>query len=151
MPWRPLAQNWLERDDALFERQVEEAISAVSRLRHRPRVIWRGTAASIPHCWTKRDPLAAPFRFDFGAQPALLQDRGVKLFGWHRFGPQAAVARGIVERAGHAYLDTYTQTAMRPGGHHPSRHDCVHWCLPGPPDEWTRLLLLLLLHGSPRS
>eukprot|EP00964_Phaeocystis_antarctica_P060688 scaffold36192_cov60-Phaeocystis_antarctica.AAC.2 len=88
-----------------------------------------------------------------------------------------ALARSLVESEGHAYLDTYQQTALRPGGHHRSRHDCVHWCLPGPPnppcspltltltltlfltltltrclpgppDEWTRLLLLLWLHGA---
>ena len=46
----------------------------------------------------------------------------------HRFAPQNALARSLVEAEGYAYLDTYQQTALRPGGHHRSRHDCVHWC-----------------------
>ena len=39
------------------------------------------------------------------------------------------------------------QTAQRPGGHMPARKaaggDCAHYCLPGPIDEWVRLLLAL--------
>jgi len=142
----------LARHARTAEQQHEEAGGAVARARQRrppPRVVWRGTPASIPRCWRLRDPLPTPFEFNFSAAPSLATERGVALFKWHHFAPQNGVARRLVEAAGHAYLDTYTQTALRPGGHHPSRHDCVHWCLPGPPDEWTRLLLLLWLHDSP--
>lgn len=162
---------WLEWNTSKFAAQVNETIHALALARHArtaeqheeaggsasrahqrrppPRVVWRGTPASIPRCWQKHDPQTTPFEFNFTASPSLAKERGVALFGWHLFAPQNAVAQRLVEAAGHAFFDTYTQTALRPGGHHPSRHDCVHWCLPGPPDEWTRLLLLLWLHDSP--
>ena len=38
------------------------------------------------------------------------------------------------------YINTFVATSLRPGGRlHPD--DCNHFCLPGPVDEWTRLLL----------
>ena len=141
---------WVEEFDDRFVAQVNRTLRAMRIARGRkenavPHVVWRGTPASIPRCWQLPDPLSAPISFNFSANPALAAERGVALFKWHRFAPQNALARGLVEAEGHTYLDTYQQTALRPGGHHRSRHDCVHWCLPGPPDEWTRLLLLLWL------
>ena len=195
---------WVEADDARFVSQVNRTLRAVRaaggpRNKHMPRVVWRGTPASIPRCWQLPDPQRVPVSFNLSANPALAAERGVALFKWHRFAPrntptlalaltlsltltltltltliptltltltlsttliltttltltrfapQNALARSLVEAEGHSYLDTYQQTALRPGGHHRSRHDCVHWCLPGPPDEWTRLLLLIWLHGA---
>ena len=52
-------------------------------------------------------------------------------------------------------LDTTQATLMRPDGH-PSRYghwpnenvtlynDCVHWCLPGPIDNWAQMLQHLI-------
>ena len=55
------------------------------------------------------------------------------------------------------FLDVYDVSATRPddtiGAHFvppkleqddPKQHDCVHWCLPGPPDTFSRLLFNLL-------
>ena len=39
-----------------------------------------------------------------------------------------------------AYLDTFVSSSYRPGGRQPPGN-CNHFCLPGPPDEWVRLLL----------
>ena len=145
---------WVESDDARFVAQVNHTLRAIRavggnpRNKHAARVVWRGTPASIPRCWQLPDPQRVPVSFNFSANPALAAERGVALFRWHRFAPQNELARSLVEAEGHAYLDTYQQTALRPGGHHRSRHDCVHWCLPGPPDEWTRLLLMLWLHDT---
>ena len=57
--------------------------------------------------------------------------------------------RSLVEAAGHVYIDTYTQTALRPDGRwfniYNFQHDCLHWCFPGPGDEWSRLLMVWLM------
>jgi len=160
MPWLYAAEKadllilnrgaWAPHDEATFRSEVDTTLAALATLRNRPRVVWRGTSAGIPSCWTLPDPLASPYAFDFNAKPSLAAEKSITTFHYHLFEPLNAIARQAVERAGHAFLDTYRQTSFRPGGHYPQRKDCLHWCLPGPPDEWTRLLLLLLLHTTER-
>jgi hypothetical protein len=45
------------------------------------------------------------------------------------------------------YLNIYEQALSRPDAH---RHegDCLHWCGPSVPEEWTRLVYYLLAVGS---
>ena len=40
-------------------------------------------------------------------------------------------------------IDIMPSTSRRPDSHCVSENDCVHYCIPGPIDNWTVLLLLL--------
>ena len=67
-----------------------------------------------------------------------------------------------VVRAAGSYLEAFNMTKVRPGGRRGVLdrernalkgkfvEDCVHWCLPGPLDEITRLLLAYLNHLASR-
>ena len=131
-------------DGGSFRRGVRATMAALAQIPRRPRVVWRGTSAGIPKCWSLNDTLTEAFAFNFTELPWLQSHRSVQNFSYHRFEPLNAIARQEVEQAGHAYLDTYWQTAKRPGGRLSHRRDCLHFCLPGPPDVWSRLLFLLL-------
>ena len=62
-----------------------------------------------------------------------------------------------MEAVGGSYLEAFGMTKVRPGGRrgvldrernalkNKTVEDCVHWCLPGPLDEITRLLLAYLV------
>ena len=86
-----------------------------------------------------------------GSLDPALEDR----YNWSKFGTMEVLAKAALKPFGVPYLDVYRATSMRPGGYNllrprGSRHaviDCGHYCLPGPLDEWSRLLLLLLLRG----
>ena len=66
------------------------------------------------------------------------------------------VARSMATSLGASFIDVAAPSALRPdgamGGYWPAgdsrQRDCVHYCLPGPIDEWTRLLLALLTASS---
>ena len=69
------------------------------------------------------------------------------------------ISASVGEQAGVSYLDVFSLSAMRPDAalgaayfdarfpNNSRRVDCVHYCLPGPPDTWNRLLFSLL-HAS---
>ena len=59
----------------------------------------------------------------------------------------AAASGGPWQTSSAPYLDVYYATSLRPGGHRPAMGaggkgtDCMHYCLPGPIDDWARLLM----------
>lgn len=99
-------------------------------------VVYRGVHAPIPSCHLLDDPLPSPFPYAAGAE-----------YHWEAFGRQNLLARELAAAFNHTFLDVHQATALRPGGHMPSRSampgDCAHYCLPGPIDEWVRLLFAL--------
>ena len=103
-------------------------------------IVYRGTHAPIPSCHLLDDPLPAPF-------PYIARDPLTDAYHWADFEPQNMFARRLAKERNITYLDVHYQTSMRPGGHMPARKaapgDCAHYCLPGPIDEWVRLLLAL--------
>lgn len=148
--------------DHLLAANVDRTLAALARLPNKPRVLWRGTAAAIPHCRGLPDPLESPVTFEGGKcvharHPFAAIKRMRKAcdeahgYHWHRFQAQSQLVRRLVEAAGHAYIDTYVQTALRPGGRwfniYNYQNDCLHWCFPGPADEWSRLLMVWLLNA----
>jgi len=105
-------------------------------------MVYRSTQANLAGCSQLADPLAAP------EADRLLQKQPRGAWGWHMIPGQNDIARSLCERHGVPFLEVHHATKQRPGGHKagcPSCNargkDCVHYCLPGPPDEWTRLLL----------
>jgi hypothetical protein len=78
---------------------------------------------------------------------------------WRGFGAYRNISRAIARKAGAAYLDFFPLSALRPDAavakHAPlpklrdavlhGMMDCLHMCLPGPPDEWSHLLSGLIL------
>lgn len=105
-----------------------------------PRIVYRGIHAPIPACHVLDDPLPRPF-------PYTAYDASVRAFHWGEFGTQNAKVALLARERNITFMDVHTQTAQRPGGHMPSRKgttgDCAHYCIPGPLDEWVRLLLAL--------
>lgn len=45
------------------------------------------------------------------------------------------------------YLDVYDQALARPDAHR-GQGDCLHWCTPSVPEEWTRLVYYLMAVGA---
>ena len=80
---------------------------------------------------------------------------------WKGFGTYRNVSRAIARKAGVAYLDFFPLSALRPDAavakHAPFPKlpnsskvlfgimDCLHMCLPGPPDDWSHLLFGIIL------
>lgn len=98
-------------------------------------ILYRGTQAAIPNCSTLPDPLTSPWQAPAGY---------VSPYGWERLERHNRIARALIHRlpAPFGFLDTNYATSLRPGGRRGGT-DCVHFCLPGPMDEWTRLMLAL--------
>ena len=82
---------------------------------------------------------------------------------WNGWSTYRSVARQLAEAVGATFFDTYPLAALRPDaaigrfmdkvaeGQQKSIsdafRDCVHFCLPGPPDEWSRILAGLLVES----
>ena len=102
----------------------------------------------IGECKRMADPLPTPYVYNL-SNPKVRASRSVAMFKFHTPFNTNEEARAAVEaytagtsQSTHvAYLDVTRATAMRPGGRHSARKDCVHWCLPGPVDDWARMLL----------
>ena len=103
-------------------------------------VVYRSTHASLPSCHLLDDPLPTPF-------PYSALDSVTRNYHWADFERQNNVSREVAAAHRVAFLNVHPATAVRPGGHMPSRRgakgDCAHYCLPGPIDEWVRSLLAL--------
>ena len=68
-----------------------------------------------------------------------------------------AIARALAQDAGAWFVDLAGPSLQRPDaakGLNESKkttaEDCVHYCLPGPPDDWSRMLIQLLHAGQDR-
>ena len=103
-------------------------------------VVYRGVHAPIPSCHVLDDPLPRPF-------PYAATDATLEAYHWPEFGRQNAQVARLAAAHNITFLDVHAQTARRPGGHMPGRKsaagDCAHYCIPGPLDEWVRMLLAL--------
>ena len=117
-------------------------------------VVVRGTHAATPDCFELHDPLP-PNDFDLTSYIRRISELSARrddshplrqngtAYQWDQFESFNNVTRRIAAAHGVPYLDVYRATALRPGGRRPAFHDCLHYCLPGPPDDWVRMLLML--------
>lgn len=99
------------------------------------RLVYRGTHASSRACTSRTDPETRPW----AEVDSLLRSRANAQYNWRGIASQGDIARAVLGPHGITYLDTYVATGMRPGGRMPG--SCNHFCLPGPIDDWVRLLL----------
>eukprot|EP01079_Euglenida_sp_SAG-EU17-18_P001413 gene1413-431_t len=76
-------------------------------------------------------------------------------YSWDKFLHQGRIVQQAIRDSGVQIwnLDVFTPTSLRGDWHpssadsriHPPVLDCLHYCLPGPPDEYNRLLYPILL------
>ena len=133
-------------DDGVFTKELAATFQALGDARRSSgmplagSVVYRGTHAPIPSCHILDDPLPAPFPYTASADDPL-----VRGYHWAEFARQNRLASDLAGANNLTYLDVHTATSYRPGGHMPTRKsasgDCAHYCIPGPIDEWVRLLL----------
>ena len=112
-----------------------------------PLIVYRGTHASLHHCADFADPMTSnvsghlhPVAYALRLHRANANTK----HAWHMVYPHHRLDQDVANaHGGVTYLNTFTATSLRPGGRlHPN--DCARWCLPGPIDEWSRLLLALI-------
>ena len=113
---------------------IHTTVSEVASSHRGHRIIYRGTSASMPACARLPDPWTGP------QVDVTLRSQHNKRHNWRFVGTHDDHIRDTIAMLGVAYLSTYKATGMRPGGRMPGGN-CNHWCLPGPPDEWVRILL----------
>ena len=108
-----------------------------------PLLIYRGTHASLHRCSEYPDPLTRSS--SGGSHPVthalrLHRSNANAWYYWRAVYAHHRLDQDLMRHLGVAYINTFVATSLRPGGRlHPD--DCNHFCLPGPVDEWTRLLL----------
>ena len=135
-----LSRGLHEAPDAAFAEQLAATLDGLSAARGAPNAPWlvyRGSHAVVPNCHAYADP-----------SPESLADRIVATPGephsaaWANISHQNRIAKDIADARGVTYMDVFAQTARRPGAR-PDWHagECMHYCVPGPIDDWARLLL----------
>ena len=114
------------------------------RTNRQPLVIYRGTHASLYQCSDYPDPFT---RSSSGGNThpvthalRLHRSNANAWYSWRNVYAHHRLDQDLMRRYRVPYINTFLATSLRPGGRlHPD--DCNHFCLPGPIDEWTRLLL----------
>lgn len=121
-------------------------------------VIWRTSVVGHQNCTEshRRDtPLMAPYT-PLASHPT---------FSWHRITPDEhmrwRILNAVLPEGRVRLLDAATLANRRQDRHLIYKRrgrdgkliadDCLHWCLPGPPDDWNRALRAMLLEGRPKS
>ncbi|CAI5462591.1 unnamed protein product [Closterium sp. Yama58-4] len=120
-------------EDDKFIQQLNETLTKVRAAAPDLLIIYRSTPPGHAHC----DQLLAPI--------AERQDPSSLPNHWGEFAAQNEWAKRLVKAVGGVFLDVDPMTALRPDGHIRPPSDCLQYCLPGPPDEWTRMLYHMLL------
>eukprot|EP01060_Flectonema_neradi_P017804 TRINITY_DN24644_c0_g1_i1.p1 TRINITY_DN24644_c0_g1~~TRINITY_DN24644_c0_g1_i1.p1 ORF type:complete len:425 (+),score=65.11 TRINITY_DN24644_c0_g1_i1:166-1440(+) len=122
-------------------------------------VVFRTNYAGHPECQNYDKPLTEPL-------PRPYPKKWEK-YNWESIPSRNKRATGIFKRAGAFILNIEPMTSLRPDGHisvwHPKNYlwkgtnatkitsdeatavDCLHYCVPGPMDAWSVLLLNLLV------
>lgn len=158
-----LGPSWLTWR-TVFEQSLNTTLSPMlaSRRAHGlsdSSVILMSPTQPVPTCWEYDEPIgsaAEAKRHTFWPQGNRVQGNRVYPRSDTRFAKQwtgwqdhREVARRLAASSGVAYLDIYPLAGKRPDAavgrrHSPEKaqfeNDCVHFCLPGPPDTWNRLL-----------
>ena len=103
--------------------------------------MYRGSHAIVPKCAAYDDPSPASLA------PKIVPTPGVRFSGqWANISRQNHIAARVAGDRGFAYFDVYDQTARRPGAKVDWREDeCMHFCVPGPIDDWARQVLAFWL------
>ncbi|CAI5500015.1 unnamed protein product [Closterium sp. Naga37s-1] len=123
--------------DDVFVPELRETILALRTHFPDALIVYRNTPPGHANCTQYWEPISKR------QAPETLP------YNWGDFVRQNEMAREIVEAAGAVYLDVDTMTALRADGHVGKNRrykvDCLHYCLPGPIDLWTKMLYNVLL------
>lgn len=146
LPWMSLIRTWGMRAVVLnrgahytptaeFEEQLELTMLVLRKRYPDLLIMYRATAPGHDKCEGMEVPLESP------------QDGASLPYNWGEMHRQNLAAKRIVEKYGGVYIDIEPMTVLRGDGHrgHVRKlrgwvHDCLHYCNPGPVDEWNRLL-----------
>lgn len=105
----------------------------------RPELILRSTHAPVPDCSIKRPISAVPLEHTL--------DQGPRKYHWGDMAATNAVAACLALEYGASFINVFRLSSHRPDVPFVPG-DCVHSCLPGPVDEWARMLLALLVRAD---
>ncbi|EJK69465.1 hypothetical protein THAOC_09276 [Thalassiosira oceanica] len=157
------------RKDQALMKSINMAISTlenwqgICRLKKGSRRRWclpilRTTVPGHPHCSNYTVPFNDLPTMEHRVQNANYSAFGPNYFWWKMKGQNRLVEDAFSQRSStldYEVLDAYDVMMRRPDGHQ-GGHDCVHYCLPGPPDVLSRMLLHTLVrrgrvlgHSSP--
>jgi hypothetical protein len=124
--------------DMEFKRTLADTLAVLQQLSPGATIVYRSTWSNFEGCAQLPDPLPLPYEYS---------GRGSQVDEWRLIQEQNQLAREVVERAGALWLNIYQSSAYRPGGHQRAARArfCSHYCLPGPVDDWSMLLMALTL------
>ena len=151
-------------EPAVFREQLTEMLQWLRSTHPCVTIFWRSSVPGHADCnsvWHQL-PLTRSQYAHFDRQDQLLH-RGNSQYMWEKVRKLNEVAREVIHsppwsdaptcpssasyRIGGVYeLDVDSFDKLRPDAHRPS--DCLHQCLPGPVDTWTRLLYNVLIGNA---
>ncbi|CAI7792305.1 unnamed protein product [Closterium sp. NIES-54] len=123
--------HWVETP--LFIAELNHTLTTVRAAAPNLLIIYRSAATGHTNCTRDSVPSIG------------ILDPSEMLYHWGDFTKQNEEARKLVEDVGGVFMDIVPMTVGRPDGHQEPPRDCLHYCLPGPPDEWLKLLYHVLL------
>mmetsp|Transcript_18348 Transcript_18348/g.42307 ORF Transcript_18348/g.42307 Transcript_18348/m.42307 type:complete len:192 (+) Transcript_18348:640-1215(+) len=119
-------------------------------------LVWRTTAPGFPDCSQIQGPIGMANQTDAEAlisnplNPWYMENSKRRGFHWWDFADQNAMVENLFQnlvdtqpRFRISFIDFYEMAMLRPDNHINSR-DCLHYCLPGPPDAANTILLHLM-------
>eukprot|EP00271_Cylindrocystis_brebissonii_P000137 TRINITY_DN10194_c0_g12_i1.p1 TRINITY_DN10194_c0_g12~~TRINITY_DN10194_c0_g12_i1.p1 ORF type:complete len:789 (+),score=38.59 TRINITY_DN10194_c0_g12_i1:972-3338(+) len=121
------------RADEILDKNVRDTLYYVRKRLPNALIVWRNTVPGHINCTQYPAPLKK--RQDPKTLP--------KDWGWGEFKRQNEMVEVWVKKIGAVYLNVEPSTALRADGHlgdTGSFVDCLHFCQPGPLDNWVVLL-----------
>ena len=128
--------------DPEFERTLGHTLVELRRLAPAAVVVYRSTWTNFLRCEKLADPLTTPYDLPSRSPDPFVEE-------WRRIKEQNKLARQVIQHTGALWLNILPSSAFRPGGHHRPGAHCSHYCLPGPIDDWSMLLMVLTLNMPP--
>ena len=116
--------------------------------------IWRTTAPGMPRCYNETAPLndlqAQIERVTASSNPWYQSIPKRSMYNWWEIPKQNQLVQQLLDQSSidFQYIDAFEMYLQRPdlrqSQHASNEKDCLHQCLPGPPDEVNRVLQHIL-------
>lgn len=123
---------------------IDNLLAYLKKNFHGQKVIYRSSVAGHPNCERAQGPYSDR-----------LYPHEEYWYNWSNFSDHNAMWKASLESLGdekYSYLDIEEMTRVRPDGHlHPSKNDCLHYCLPGVIDYWNFMLLAYIASDLTKS
>lgn len=104
-------------------------------------VFFRNTVAGHPRC----DVFNKPLQIEDHYNRKVDYSEYKVYYHWDKFAVQNEFMSTAFESIKALKLDVNSSTYFRPDGHLNPNHDCLHYCAPGPADNWIVLFYNSLL------